>query len=50
MVEVIGIVAELASDELGKDAVDERVVAAMGRVPRHIFAPPELSFLAYDKD
>ena len=50
MVEVIGIVAELASDELGKDAVDERVMAAMGRVPRHIFAPPELSFLAYDKD
>lgn len=48
MVEVIGITAELASDELGKDALDERVMAAMGRVPRHIFAPPELAFHAYD--
>lgn len=48
MVEVIGITAELASDELGKDALNERVMAAMGRVPRHIFAPPELAFHAYD--
>ena len=48
MVEVIGITAELASDELGKDTLDERVMAAMGRVPRHIFAPPELAFHAYD--
>jgi protein-L-isoaspartate(D-aspartate) O-methyltransferase len=48
MVEVIGITAELASDELGKDTLDERVMAAMGRVPRHIFVPPELAFHAYD--
>lgn len=48
MVEVIGITTELASDELGKDVLDERVMAAMGRVPRHIFAPPEIAFHAYD--
>lgn len=48
MVEVIGITTELASDELGKDVLDERVMAAMSRVPRHIFASPELAFHAYD--
>lgn len=48
MVEVIGITTELASEELGKDTLDERVMAAMGRVPRHMFAPPELAFHAYD--
>ena len=34
MVEVIAIQTDLVSDELGKGAVDERVLAAMRRVPR----------------
>ena len=37
MVEVIAIHADLASDELGMAAFDERVMAAMRRVPRHRF-------------
>ncbi len=48
MVELIGISADLGSDELGKAALDERVMAAMGRVPRHIFVPPELAPYAYE--
>ena len=48
MVEVVAIHAELASDVLGKSALDERVVAAMGRVPRHAFVPAPLLRYAYD--
>ena len=43
MVEVIEIQVELASEELGKAALDERVLAAIRKVPRHRFVP---SFLA----
>ena len=39
MVEVIEIYVELAREDLGKMALDERVLAAMGRVPRHAFVP-----------
>src|SRR6185503_4189002 len=35
------------SDVLGKAALDERVMAAMGNVPRHEFVPVELQPLAY---
>ena len=48
MVELIGISTELASDELGKAALDERVMAAMARVPRHIFVQRELAPYAYE--
>lgn len=48
MVEVIGITTELASDELGKEALDERVMSVMGTVPRHLFVPPELLLHAYE--
>ena len=48
MVELIGISTELASDELGKAALDERVMAAMAQVPRHIFVPRELAPYAYE--
>jgi protein-L-isoaspartate(D-aspartate) O-methyltransferase len=48
MVEVVAIHAELASDVLGKTILDERVVAAMGRVPRHAFVPAPLLRYAYD--
>ena len=47
MVEVIAIHVELASEELGKAALDDRVMAAMGRVPRHRFVPAPLASVAY---
>jgi protein-L-isoaspartate(D-aspartate) O-methyltransferase len=47
MVEVIAIHADLESEELGKTALDERVLAAMQRVPRHLFVPAQLAPLAY---
>jgi protein-L-isoaspartate(D-aspartate) O-methyltransferase len=47
MVEVIAIYVDLARDDLGKPSLDERVLAAMGRVPRHAFVPPPLARHAY---
>jgi protein-L-isoaspartate(D-aspartate) O-methyltransferase len=47
MVEVIEIYVELARQELGKAALDERVLAAVGRVPRHAFVPAPLARYAY---
>ena len=47
MVEVIAMYTELASEELGKAALDQRVMAAMGRVPRHRFVPEPLAVVAY---
>src|SRR5215475_4596247 len=35
------------SDVIGKAALDERVMAAMGKVPRHEFVPVELQPYAY---
>src|SRR5262245_14229866 len=35
------------SDVIGKAALDERVMAAMGKVPRHEFVPGELQPFAY---
>jgi protein-L-isoaspartate(D-aspartate) O-methyltransferase len=47
MVEVIEIYVELTSGDLGKAALDERVLAAMARVPRHAFVPASLARYAY---
>ena len=47
MVEVIAIHADLASEELGKATLDERVMAAMRRVPRHRFVPAPVAPYAY---
>jgi protein-L-isoaspartate(D-aspartate) O-methyltransferase len=47
MVEVVEIYAELARQDLGKAALDERVLAAMARVPRHAFVPARLARYAY---
>jgi protein-L-isoaspartate(D-aspartate) O-methyltransferase len=44
---VIAIQTDLVSDELGKGAVDERVLAAMRRVPRHLFVPLPIASHAY---
>ncbi len=33
---------------IGKDSLDDRVMAAMKQVPRHKFLPADLRYLAYD--
>lgn len=47
MVQIIGAHARLAAEHLGRDALDDKVMQAMGRVPRHEFVPPELTAYAY---
>jgi protein-L-isoaspartate(D-aspartate) O-methyltransferase len=47
MVEVIEIHADLSSDEIGKAEIDERVLSAMRKVPRHMFVPGQLAPYAY---
>jgi protein-L-isoaspartate(D-aspartate) O-methyltransferase len=47
MVEVIAIHVDLMSEELGKAALDGRVLTAMLHVPRHLFVPVQLAALAY---
>lgn len=47
MVHIITAHALQAREHLGKDALDERVLSAMARVPRHHFVPPELAAYAY---
>ena len=47
MADVIAIHAELAGDELGKTAFNERVMTAMRRVPRHRFVPAPFAPHAY---
>jgi protein-L-isoaspartate(D-aspartate) O-methyltransferase len=47
MVEVIALHADLMGDELGKAALDQRVLGAMLRVPRHRFVPAPLAPVAY---
>ena len=47
MVELIAILVDLSSEELGKAALDQRVMAAMRRVPRHLFVPAEVAPYAY---
>ena len=47
MVEVVAIHADLLEEELGKPALDARVLEAMLRVPRHLFVPAPLAAAAY---
>jgi protein-L-isoaspartate(D-aspartate) O-methyltransferase len=47
MVEMIEIHVDLASEELGKAALDERVMTAMRHVPRHFFVPAPVAPYAY---
>ena len=47
MVEVIAIQADLMSEEIGKDTLEERVLNAMQQVRRHLFVPPQLAPAAY---
>src|SRR5215204_4265747 len=48
MVDVIGIHAELSSEELGKSGLDNRVLAVMREVPRHLFVPAAVAAAAYE--
>jgi protein-L-isoaspartate(D-aspartate) O-methyltransferase len=47
MVEVIDLHFDLASDEIGKDALDPRLRKALLHVPRHLFVPSQLMLMAY---
>src|SRR5438034_10799640 len=47
MLAVIAASAFALRDTIGKSAFDERVMAAMGNVPRHEFVPIELQPYAY---
>jgi protein-L-isoaspartate(D-aspartate) O-methyltransferase len=48
MVDIIAIHTDVMEDELGKPVLDERVIAAMLRVPRHLCVPEPLASLAYE--
>jgi protein-L-isoaspartate(D-aspartate) O-methyltransferase len=48
MVAVIAAYTSLASEQVGKAALDGRVMGAMGRVPRHEFVPAEIRPFAYE--
>ena len=47
MVEVIDLHFDLASEEIGKDAIDARLRDALLAVPRHMFVPPQLAIVSY---
>ena len=47
MVEEIAAHVRLTAEQIGRDSLDERVMAVMGRVPRHEFVPVELRGFAY---
>jgi len=47
MLAVIAASAFELRSAIGKDALDERVMTAMGKVPRHDFVPIELQPYAY---
>ena len=48
MVAVIAAYTTLASEHIGKEALDRRVLEAMERVPRHAFVPAEIRPFAYE--
>src|SRR6516162_8534297 len=47
MVAAVRAIADHVADELGKTALDERVLRAMAKVPRHEFVPVEVQSYAY---
>ena len=47
MVNEINDMVSYTQDHIGKNALDERVMAAMGKVPRHEFVPDEIRTHAY---
>ena len=47
MVEIIDLHVDLASEEIGKDALDPAVRRALMDVPRHLFVPEQIAAAAY---
>lgn len=47
MVEIIDLHFDLASEELGKDALEPGLRSALLRVPRHLYVPHQLAVAAY---
>jgi protein-L-isoaspartate(D-aspartate) O-methyltransferase len=47
MVEIVDLHFDLASEELGKDALDPELRGALLRVPRHLYVPHQLAVAAY---
>lgn len=47
MVEIVDLHFDLASEEIGKDAVAPALRLALLRVPRHLFVPHQLAVAAY---
>jgi protein-L-isoaspartate(D-aspartate) O-methyltransferase len=47
MVAAVRAIADHLAAELGKTALDERVLGAMAKVPRHDFVPVEVQRYAY---
>ena len=47
MIAAIRVVAQHLAAEVGKTALDDRVLAAMAKVPRHEFVPVEIQAYAY---
>ncbi|MFQ5785086.1 MAG: protein-L-isoaspartate(D-aspartate) O-methyltransferase [Alphaproteobacteria bacterium] len=48
MIEIIAVHTVLAGDQTGRRVLGDRVIEAMGRVPRHEFVPVELRAFAYN--
>jgi protein-L-isoaspartate(D-aspartate) O-methyltransferase len=48
MLQVVAVHARLCAQEIRKEQLDDSVMAAMGRVPRHEFVPRELVPFAYE--
>jgi protein-L-isoaspartate(D-aspartate) O-methyltransferase len=47
MVEIIDLHFDLASEEIGKDALDPALSRALMDVPRHLFVPEQIAAAAY---
>jgi protein-L-isoaspartate(D-aspartate) O-methyltransferase len=47
MVEIIDMHFDLSGEEIGRDALDPRLRAALMGVPRHLFVPHSLMLMAY---
>ena len=47
MVRAVALDAERTAEWIGKEELSPRVMEAMGRVPRHLFVPPELQHFGY---
>ncbi len=47
MIAAIRVIAEHLADEIGKTALDDRVLVAMAKAPRHEFVPVEVQPYAY---